>query len=177
MKTIEKILGLFLLLLMMACGKEGPMGPQGPSGNDGYVNVKTARVTVYSNQWTWDQNSANWYVTIDSDAITDDVFNNGATFIYMNVNGSWSQLPLTYYYQFLNEETNEWINCEATIEVLTSSDHSMTLRWTESDFYDGMRPETHEYKIVAIEPSFAALHPDVNYADYEEVKAEFQLAD
>ena len=68
-------------------------------------------------------------------------------------------------------------NCEASIEVVTLSDGGVRLFWTESDFYDGMRPETHDFKVVAIEATVFATRSDVDYSSYEAVKKAFQLAE
>ena len=94
----------------------------------------------------------------------------------MDVDGAWSQVPLTYYYQDVNQD-GETINCEASIEVATLSNGGVRLFWTESDFYDGMRPLTKDFKIVAIEATVYDHRTDVDYSDYEAVKAAFQLAD
>ena len=119
-------------------------------------------------------------VEIDYPAITDNIFNYGAVLVYMDVEGSWSQVPLTYYYQDLltyDDGTEEVINCAASIEVATLSDGGVRLFWTESDFYDGYRPDTHDFKIVAIEASVFSHRSDVDYSSYEAVKTAFNLAD
>ena len=87
---------------------------------------------------------------------------------------------MTYYYQDWGTNENGQqvlLNCEASIEVATLNDGGVRLYWTESDFYDGMRPQTHDFKIVAIEASVFATRSDVNYSSYEAVKTAFQLAE
>ena len=74
-------------------------------------------------------------------------------------------------------QLTELINCEASIEVATLNDGGVRLFWTESDFYDGARPGTHDFKIVAIEASVYSHRSDVDYSSYEAVKKAFQLAD
>ena len=155
-------------------------GPQGPAGHDGNANVASSTVTVHNYDWEWLDQYGQWVVTIDYPAINNNVFNYGAVLVYMDVDGTWSQVPLTYYYQDLitNEDgTQDVINCEASIEVATLSDGGVRLFWTESDFYDGYRPDTHDFKIVAIEASVYSNRSDVNYSDYNAVKTAFQLAD
>ena len=115
-------------------------------------------------------------VEIDYPAITDNVFNYGAVLVYMDVDGAWSQVPLTYYYQDV-DNAGETINCEASIEVATLNDGGVRLFWTESDFYNGMRPQTHDFKIVAIEATVYSHRSDVDFSNYEAVKTAFQLAD
>lgn len=160
--------------LMASC--RGPMGPQGPAGHDGNANVASSTLTVYSSNWQWLQDYGQWVVTIDYPAINNNVFNHGAVLVYMDVDGAWSQVPLTYYYQDVNQ-AGETINCAASIEVATLNDGGVRLFWTESDFYDGARPGTHNFKIVAIEASVYANRTDVDYSNYNAVKTAFQLAD
>ena len=156
-------------------------GPQGPAGHDGNANVASSTVTIHSDDWVWREQFGNWAVTIDYPAINNNVFNHGAVLVYMDVNGTWSQVPLTYYYQDLityEDGTQEVINCAASIEVATLSDGGVSLYWTESDFYKN--PEgvgRHDFKIVAIEASVYSHRSDVDYSDYNAVKTAFQLAD
>jgi hypothetical protein len=155
-------------------------GPQGPAGHDGNANVASSTLTIKSSDWQWQANNSQWMVEIDYPAINDNVFNHGAVLVYMDVDGAWSQVPLTYYYQdwITNEENQQvLINCEASIEVVTLSDGGVRLFWTESDFYDEMRPETHDFKVVAIEATVFATRSDVDYSSYEAVKKAFQLAE
>lgn len=153
---------------------------RGPKGDPGNANVASSTVTVYENDWHWNNEAGQWVVTIDFSAINNNVYNHGAVLVYMDVNGSWSQVPLTYYYQDYvqyDDGTQGVINCAASIEVATLNDGGVRLFWTESDFYDGARPGTHNFKIVAIEASVYDNRSDVNYSSYEAVKTAFQLAD
>ena len=167
-------------------------GPQGPAGHDGNANVASSTVTIYSSNWQWLNQYGQWMVEIDYPAINNNVYNHGAVLVYMDVDGAWSQVPLTYYYQEevnVNDENGnpvldenghqvtEMINCEASIEVATLNDGGVRLFWTESDFYDGARPGTHDFKIVAIEASVYSHRSDVDYSSYEAVKKAFQLVD
>ena len=122
-------------------------------GRDGNANVASSTITIYPNNWEW-VNDCQWMVEIDYPAINNNVYNHGAVLVYMDVEGAWSQVPLTYYYQDVltyDDGTEETINCAASIEVATLNDGGVRLFWTESDFYDGYRPDTHDCKIVAIE--------------------------
>lgn len=153
-------------------------GPQGPAGHDGNANVASAIVTVRSGQWDWNNlyididghERGQFSVTIDFNAITNNVFEHGAVLVYMDVEGAWTQLPFTYYYV-----DGDYL-CEASIEVATLDDGGVNLIWTESDFWK-VRPETHDFKIVAIEANYFESRSDVDYSDYNAVKAAFQLAD
>lgn len=176
MKKLSVICMTILAVAFMASCR----GPQGPAGHDGHdgndANVSSSTVTVKSSDWEWNNANGQWVVTIDYPAINNNVYNYGAVLVYMDVSGAWSQVPLTYYYQDLDSQGNT-INCEASIEVATLSDGAVRLFWTESDFYDEMRPETHDFKIVAIEAAVYGIRSDVDYSDYEAVKTAFQLAD
>ena len=165
---------ILVVAFMASCrGPMGPEGPQGPAGND--ANVASSTVTVKSSDWRW-VNDCQWMVEIDYPAINNNVYNYGAVLVYMDVDGAWSQVPLTYYYQDV-DNAGETIFCEASIEVATLNDGGVRLFWTESDFYDEMRPQTHDFKIVAIEASVYSHRSDVDYSDYNAVKTAFQLAD
>ena len=156
-------------------GPMGPQGPQGPAGNDGNANVASSTVTVRSVDWQW-VNNCQWMVEIDYPAINNNVYNYGAVLVYMDVDGAWSQVPLTYYYEDVTQE-GETINCAASIEVATLNNGGVRMFWTESDFFDGARPGNHDFKIVAIEASVYSHRSDVDYSNYEAVKTAFQLAD
>ena len=176
MKKLSIICTTILAVFFMASCR----GPQGPAGHDGNANVASSTVTILSSDWQWLDQYGQWMVEIDYPAINNNVFNHGAVLVYMNVDGAWSQVPLTYYYQdYVQNEggTQEIINCAASIEVATLSNGGLRLFWTESDFYDGYRPSTHDFKIVAIEASVFDTRSDVDYSSYEAVKAAFQLAD
>ena len=187
-----KKLSLICMTILAVSFLASCRGPQGPAGQDGNANVASSTVTIKSSDWEWRDQYGNWAVTIDYPAINDNVYNHGAVLVYMDVDGAWSQVPLTYYYQdevyVLDDNGNqildenghpitEIVNCAASIEVATLNDGGVRLFWTESDFYDGMRPETHDFKIVAIEASVYSQRSDVDYSSYEAVKKAFQLAD
>jgi hypothetical protein len=174
MKKVKFIcMALLAMVAMASC--RGPQGPQGPAGN---ANVASSTLTIYPNDWNWDQfyvddegySRGQYWVTVDYQNITENVFNYGAVLVYMDVNGAWSQLPLTYYY-----EDGDYL-AEASLEVATLSDGGVTIYWTQSDFWK-VQPDTHAFKIVAIEANYYQSRSDVNYSDYESVKTAFQLAD
>ena len=186
MKKLSLICMTVLAVAFMASctkvGPQGPQGPQGPAGHDGNANVASSTLTIKSSDWQWvrfftdgDGNERGQYlVTVDFPAINNNVFNYGAVLVYMKVQGTWSQVPLTYYYY--SEDDAQVYFYEASIEVATLSDGGVRLFWTESDMWN-VCPDTHEFKIVAIEASVYANRSDVDYSDYNAVKTAFQLAD
>ena len=153
-------------------------GPQGPAGHDGNANVASSTVTIHDYDWKWNNfytdsegyERGQFYVGINYAAINNNVFNHGAVLVYMDVEGAWSQVPLTYYY------TEDDGLFEASIEVATLNNGSLNLFWTESDLWK-VRPGTHDFKIVAIEATVYKDRSDVDYSNYEAVKTAFQLAD
>ena len=153
-------------------------GPQGPAGQDGNANVASSTVTVRQSDWRW-VNDCQWMVEIDYPAINNNVYNHGAVLVYMKIDGAWSQVPLTYFYEA--EVEDGYSNFASSIEVATLNDGGVRLFWTESDFYhapDGPgKNDSYDFKIVAIEASVYSHRSDVDYSDYEAVKTAFQLAD
>ncbi len=173
------------VFMLVSCAKEGPMGPvgpQGPAGHDGHngqdgqdgnANVCSSTLTVYPNDWYLDNES--WRVDFDYPAINADIYNSGAVLVYMNMQNTWRQIPMTFYYSDINEDGEE-VFYSSSLEV-SFYQGGVSVFWTESDFYDGYRPETHDFRIVAIGAGLYAAHPEVNYDDYESVKTTFYLED
>lgn len=167
-------MALIAMAFMASCrgpmGPEGPVGPAGPSGNDGNANVKSATITINTNQWYWDETS--WRVDINYQAIDADIDDFGAVLVYMNEGETWRQLPMTFYYY--DGDTDEYYS--SSLEV-SSYQGGVSIFWTESDMWDGYQPDTHDFKIVVIAASYYNSRSDIDYSDYEAVKAAFQLAD
>ena len=140
---------------------------RGPKGN---ANVKSSTVTVRSSDWYWDNTS--WRVDLEYKAINADIDNYGAVLVYMDNNNTWRQLPMTFYYT--DEVNGETVYCSSSLEV-SSYKEGVSIFWTETDFYDGYRPDDHDFKIVAIAASEYQRRSDVDYSDYEAVKRAFQI--
>lgn len=134
-------------------------------------NVVSSTVMVYSNDWYWDNNSS-WRVDIDYNAINANVDDYGAVLVYMDYAGTWRQIPLTQYYY---DEQND-VYCSKTYEV-SSYYQGVSIFCIENDFYHGACPGTVRFKIVVIPAAVYSSRSDVNYEDYNAVKAAFQLAD
>ena len=164
---------LCAMLFAVSCrGPQGPMGPEGPQGPNGNANVQSSTLTVRSSDWYWDNTS--WRVDIEYQAINAQIDDYGAVLVYMNNGNTWRQLPMTFYYSLTeNNETNYY---SSSLEVSTYQD-GVSIFWTENDFYDGYRPDDHDFKIVVIAASVFENRSDVDYSNYEAVKAAFQLAD
>jgi len=183
MKKLSLICMTILAISFMASCR-GPQGPQGPAGHDGNANVASSTLTIDSMDWKWDRffvdsygnDRGQYYVTIDYPAINNNVYNYGAVLAYMKVEGTWSQVPLTYYYSPDDDASGNPNLYSASIEVATLNDGGVRLFWTQNDLWM-VRPGTHDFKIVAIEATVYKDRSDVDYSNYEAVKAAFQLAD
>ena len=154
-------------------GPEGPEGPQGPPGNDGNAYVASTTLMVNSQDWYWDETS--WRVDFDYDAITSDVYNSGVVLVYMEVEQTWRQIPMTFYYSEVNS-AGETVYYSSSLETSFYLG-CVSVFWTDNDFYNGYRPEDHQFRLVAITAGCYSAHPDLDYSDYELVKKTFQLAD
>lgn len=167
-------MAIITMACMVSCqGPMGPMGPQGPAGHDGNANVVSSTLTVRSNDWYWDNTS--WRVDIRYEAINANIDDFGAVLVYMNNGNTWRQLPMTFYYSW-NDNNGNVIYCSSSLEV-SSYENGVSIFWTENDFYDGYRPEDHDFKIVVIAAGLYNSRTDVDYSSYEAVKTAFQLAD
>lgn len=174
---MKKLTVIFLALIAMAfmASCRGPMGPEGPAGQDGHdgnANVKSTTLTVRSSDWYWDNTS--WRVDLEYKAIDADINDCGAVLVYMNSGNTWRQLPMTFYYSQVENEVEYFYS--SSLEV-SSYEDGVSIFWTENDFFDGYRPEDHDFKIVVIAASYFNSRSDVDYSNYEAVKAAFQLAD
>ena len=173
-----KKLSLICMTVLAVFSMASCRGPQGPAGQDGNANVASSTVTVRQSDWRW-VNDCQWMVEIDYPAINNNVYNHGAVLVYMKIDGAWSQVPLTYFYEA--EVEDGYSNFASSIEVATLNDGGVRLFWTESDFYhapDGPgKLSSYDFKIVAIEASVYSHRSDVDYSSYEAVKTAFQLAD
>lgn len=165
------VICMTLVAMIFAVSCRGPQGPVGPMGN---ANVCSSTVTVYSNDWYWDNNTS-WRVDLRYEAINADITEHGAVLVYMEDRNTWRQLPFTFYYNAFDDDGNEYFY-SSSLEV-SSYDEGVSIFWTENDFYDGYRPDDHRFKIVVIEASVYQSRSDVDYSSYEAVKTAFQLAD
>ena len=165
---MKKVKLVCMALLAMVC----LVSCRGPKTN---ANVYSSTVTVYSSDWRWEDPS--WRVDLAYDAIDLDVHNYGAVLVYMNNENTWRQIPMTYYYSVIEEDENHnpvTIYCSSSLEV-SSYQGGVSIFWTENDFYNGYRPKDHQFKIVALSSADYSARSDVDYSNYEAVKAAFQI--
>jgi hypothetical protein len=161
------VISMTLVAMIFAVSCRGPQGPEGPTGN---ANVASSTLTVYPSQWYWDNTS--WRVDIEYKAINADIDAHGAVLVYMDVEGTWRQIPMTYYYYDAQYDSFY----ASSLEVSTYLE-GLSIFWTESDLSQLDAPGTHDFKIVVIAASVYQSRSDVDYSNYEAVKKAFQLAD
>ena len=137
------------------------------------ANVASSTLTVRSSDWYWDNNTS-WRVDINYENINLDVYQGGAVLVYMQEYDTWRQVPLTYYYSEIVEGEERFYSSSIGTSFYQGG---ISMFWTENDFYAGKRPNERKFRIVAIAAATYNDRQDVNYADYDAVKAAFQLAD
>ncbi len=173
------ILGAFLISLSTSCEKEGPEGPKGldgkdgvpglngkdgtngKDGKDGNANVKSVNFVVEIDEWIKDDESSYHYEK-DIPAITEQIANTGDVRLYVKTKNYSFLQPLPYTYL-------DWLVINYGYKTgkiridLTLNDPVMKLSDMDFEFF----------KVVIIEGS--ALAKSVNYNNYEEVKAYYNL--
>lgn len=153
-------LGIFIV----SCTKEGKQGEPGINGVDGNANVKTIMVWDVS----WSYSSPSYQTIIPHNDITQDLVDRGVVLVYARLNsGAYNQLPTTFY---------QSSSYSTSIEVASIAG-SVTLFWTDSDLSQPSYPAINDFKIVLIPSTAKLAKPDLDYSNYEEVKASFGLKD
>ncbi len=173
----QKLMFILTLLggmLFYGCAKDGAIGPKGDKGADGTngtngtngnANVNGATVTVSANQWAFDNGT--YYTVAMYSPITQEIIDKGAVLVYYGDDGSsWDQLPFTYY---INSQSS--YNFRANHSV-----GQVTIALTYSDFSQANLPVLM-FKIVVISASQKLEYPNLNWSNYQEVKAAFKLVD
>ena len=160
MKKVKLVcMALLAMFCLMSCG-----------GSKSNTNVYSSTVTVYQSDWYWDDTS--WRVDIDYDAIDMSVNSYGAVLVYMNVEGTWRQIPMTFYYSEI--VGGQIRNCSSSLEV-SSYVGGVSIFWTEDDFYNGRQIGDRQFKIVVLSSADYRSRSDVDFSNYESVKEAFQI--
>ncbi|MCQ2319522.1 MAG: hypothetical protein MJZ90_11500 [Bacteroidales bacterium] len=173
---MRNIIAVFLTSLALLSSCKGDRGPAGPAGQDGNANVQSATIETKFSDWDWSDEAMNWAIAFDWDAIDMDMVDYGAMLVYLENPSSevyaWHQLPLTM------AITDEY---SAILET-SYYDYGFSIFWTNSDlqkhrdvlqsYYD---QEPMMFKVVLIDATSYASHPDIDYSDYEKVANAFGL--
>lgn len=160
-------LALSLAALFSACkgdkGDEGPLGPAGPSGPG---SVKSKSVTIGANEWTWAEPS--WTAAKPDTAITADIVNEGAVFVYWEKSaGVWVALPFTHY-------PNDWYSTTLHTE---HSVGSVKFFVTDSDRTQPAAPGAQKFKVVVVAGDQLVGHDDLDWTNLIEVEKRLGLQD
>lgn len=166
MKTIKRTVLLTLIAsvsLLFSCAKDGKDGLPGPAGPAGNANVKSTLITVYTSDWSGGGNgySVSKYVPI----ITQDIVDGGVVMCYESDGSNYIALP-----------TSVWLGSYTRHALFAYSTNNIEIIYQDDD---GLSPNPGmiTFKVVAIASSARLANPSVDYTNYEEVKATFNLKD
>ncbi|MDR2835958.1 MAG: hypothetical protein LBV69_07180 [Bacteroidales bacterium] len=182
MKKISKLLNLFLVLSMSIIvfsnceGPEGPTGKDGLNGTDGNANVKYQIFTINTAEWNLnhEENSGYGYyyryysVSKPCTGITQDIIDNGLILCYQKYDNIYYQIDMAE----KDEPTdNYYVNSGYSVTVGNISFHER--------IYNANITGQYVYKVVVISATQMASHKNqkVDYKDYNEVKAIFNLSE
>lgn len=172
MKTKKLLITAFMIisgsaiLTFNGCkGKDGAPGAQGPAGTNGNANVTSGTVTV--SNWTYDGTNKLYKATIIDNNITQAIVDEGVVLVYLISGGGNLALPVTIYPTSTYSETISFVYGLQQV-VLSIQDSDLTQPGT---------PGSINFRVVKIAPSGIIAHPDVDFKNYTQVKAAFNLND
>ena len=153
-----------------ATGATGATGPVGPTGATGNANVQSTYYTIPAANWTY-FGTPNFYneVNLNCPLVTSDVVNYGMVFAFFEstTSGTWFSLPYTYW----PSTTVSYVVSLNTFRI-----GSVGLRFNYSDGRNSVFTSSR-VKVVTISGTAKAANPNVDYNDYNSVKAAFNLQD
>jgi hypothetical protein len=176
--------GLFLVLMMVSCGKDGDAGPAGPQGNPGPAGPKgdPATGTVLYSGWLdvpfkpdtihtagGGIDTIGYYADIDAPKLTTALLGTADVKVYINANHTADPqiYPLPYNAQSgLNIEFSAYTQ---VIQLYSNADLSTVT-------VNGKKYQQYRYMIVPGNGA-AKSSAQVNWADYAAVKAYLGLND
>ncbi len=175
-KTVKSTILLLAagILSLTSCVKEGPVGPQGPAGYDGAngatgptgsSNVASNTFVVTPNYWAASTGVSNTTVTGGAyfyDNLTSPIGDGSAVLVYLQSYKTWIPLPWTN-----NDIEYSFDNTANTLQLTIQSGSGNTTV--------NLPTANDTFKLVVVTPAMKALHPNVNYKDYNEVKRVFNL--
>lgn len=150
-------LALFSFYIIGCKGVAGPTGPQGIQGNQGNANVHSKTYTVTS----WDGVGTSFaFKDIANSDITQEIIDNGAILVYEGNTGLWNAMP----YANQNDEWRFLIGLNNFRVILLHANGTTV-----------SNPGTRNFKVVIISGDALISNPNINWKDYEEVKAKLNL--
>lgn len=153
-----------------ATGATGATGPVGPTGATGNANVHSTYYTINAANWTYFGTPYFFNeVNLTCPQITSDVVDFGmvCAFSESTTSGTWFSLPYVYW----PTSTVSYVFSLNTIKL-----GSVGLRFNYSDGRNSVYTSTR-VKVVTISGTAKAANPNVDYNDYNSVKAAFHLED
>ncbi len=165
-KTTKVIATLFVAcgLIFSSC-KKGDTGPAGKDGTNGNANVKSQTSTISA--WTWDGSAYILYSNVSVSSLTSDIANTGAVMVYLQTtSGEWAPLARTFAITSTTSQNQRYVYSTGNVKIILQNS-------------DLTQPSSSAvvFKIVCIASSARTANPNVNYADYNEVKNTFNLPD
>lgn len=193
MKTFLNVLKISFItvLAVFFMGCEGPEGPRGPSGadgtdgtngatgapgqdgqngqngEDGNANVKSYTFSVDADDWTDPTGAANQNeFTLQVPAITQDIVDNGAVHMYLPDSGGWRAMPFTFISSSNSDDVRSLIYIHRVGEILCRqylSDAAPNFTYVGP------------FKVIVVAGEAGKKAPDLDWSNYEEVAAYYNL--
>lgn len=155
---------------MISCkGEDGDPGPagvmgtdgkDGQNGRDGNANVKSYTTTLSASDWLFFSNDLS-YVDLKVPIVTDQIAATGMVMVYLQeANGEWYALPFTrgtqsYFF---------WVK-SGSVRI-----HTQNSGTSPNKFIGKIR-------VVAVSADGRICNPNINWTDYNSVKAGLDLPD
>ncbi|MES2703727.1 MAG: hypothetical protein V4649_13885 [Bacteroidota bacterium] len=145
------------LVIFNSCTRTGPIGPQGPQGAQGIqgnANVNGSDPFTVSS-WQYSSAEIAYYASFNDADITNAVADRGVVEVYLKyADGTWRSLPdIVAGTQFYSRFS------AGGFEIYYGNVNGTT----------PSPPTTQTFRVVVIEPSFKAAHPNTNWKNYNEV--------
>lgn len=171
MKTkyiLKLIITAFSLSLLVNGCTKGDDGVPGTPGKNGAANLNSRTFTVDN----WLYASPYYYVNLNVPELTSANINSAGVMVYFTTKGiNWIALPYT---QFAATNYNMGFETSTgTVKITWFYNSSVESGDNPNVFYN----TKVQYKVVVIPTADMALKPNVNFNNYEEVKASFRLND
>lgn len=165
--------------LISSCAKDGETGPAGATGaagTNGNANVKGYLFTVNNADWTV-ISTANWQYNYSCSAITKSVMDSGMVMVYWDANN----LPLPNTHNYVS---TPFLGYQVATRTITSSWHlsSAGTGQVTVSIYDpsgAVIPAQGplSFKVVVATAHNRMANPNLNWNNYQEVKAALNLQD
>lgn len=139
-------------LMITSCKKDEKIAPQ----------VISSTATASSGNWGYDAPTSTYFVDISVPGLTAEI---AQVMVYIQSGSSYIALPWTVYLSGYSESWN-FSYTTGNVRVTVQDSDLATLN-----------PGSVTFKIVCVESYTKALHPDVDWNNYQEVKRKFNLPD